>query len=301
MASTRGTGGTSGGIEARIAGLLPSLTAAQRRVAEIVLADPAAVVDTTISALAGRAGTSLTTVTRLCRSLDLAGFPQLKLALATEAGRRDRPWSQAMSGDIGPYDDVDTVLHRLVQADVRALQDTARGVDRAAAARVAAAMAEARRVVLVAVSGSGALAGEFALRLHRIDRPADAWQDVHDALTGAALLGQADVLIGLSHSGQTAEVVEPLREAGRRGALTVAITNHPQSTLAHAATEVLVTASRESTFRSGGPAARHAQLLVLELLYLLLAQRTYADTTAALRATDAAVQRHTAQRRRNGN
>ncbi len=280
-------------VEAHIRSLVPGLSAAGRRIAAVILADPAAVAESTITELAGRAETSLTSVTRFCRTLGLPGYAELRLALAAEAGRsRSRPWTEALSGAIAPDDPIEQVVAGLVRTDLRALEDTAEQLDLAAVRRAVAALSAARRVDLYAVSGSAAIARDFRLKLARIGRTASAWSDVHDALTSATLLGRPDVAVAVTHSGATAEVVEALQVARARGATTVAVTNFARSPVADAADILLTTAARETTFRSGGPAARHAQLLVLDCLYVGVAQATYADTEQALDATGAALQGH---------
>ena len=60
-----------------------------------------------------------------------------------------------------------------------------------------------------------AVAEDLRLRLHRIGRAASTWSDVHTALASSALLGAGDVAVGISHSGETLEVLEPLTRSGR--------------------------------------------------------------------------------------
>jgi DNA-binding MurR/RpiR family transcriptional regulator len=147
------------------------------------------------------------------------------------------------------------------------------------------------------VSGSATVAEDLRLRLHRIGRGANSWSDVHNALTSASLLGAGDVALGISHSGETVEVLEPLDRARRQGACTVAITNYPRSSVARAAELVLVTAARDLTFRTGGLAGRHAQMIVLDALYLGVAQLDYPLAAQAFDATADAVSGHRTRHR----
>jgi DNA-binding MurR/RpiR family transcriptional regulator len=281
------------GLETRILGLLPSLTPAERGLAEQVLADPAGVARSTITALAERCRTSTTTVTRFCRALGLSGYAQLRLALAAETGSsRSWAWTAGLGTDIGPDDSMDVVLAHLVKADVQVIQETAHQLDLAVLASTVDALASARRIDIYAVSGSAALAADLRLRLHRIGYPAHVWSDVHDALTSAALLDERDVALGLSHSGETKEVTEPLQVAARNGATTVGVTNFPRSRLATLADLTLLTSGRELTFRTGGMSGRHAQMLVLDCLYIGLAQRDRVRVEQALELTADAVSTH---------
>ncbi|MEV6281143.1 MurR/RpiR family transcriptional regulator [Kribbella sp. NPDC051770] len=276
-------------LEARIHGLLPSLSPAQTLVAEEVLRDPAAVASSTIGELAARCGTSLPSVTRFCLALGLPGYAELRLALAAESGRS---WERGTGTSVGPDDSLDAVLRTLLRADTKALEDTVAQLDVTALGSAVEALAGARRIDLYAVGGSATVAEDLRLRLHRIGLAASSWSDVHTALTSAALLGAGDVALGISHTGETNEVLEPLRRARALGATTVAVTNYPRSPLARAADLVLVTAARDITFRTGGMAGRHAQMIVLDALYVGVAQRDYQQSTQAFDRTAEAVADH---------
>ena len=132
--------------------------------------------------------------------------------------------------------------------------------------------------------------------LHRIGVAAWSWRDVHDGLAGAALLRPGDVALGISHTGQTRETIETLAEAGSHGATTVALTGFPRSPLAELADIVLLTASQATTFRPDALSARHPQLVVLDLLYIAVAQRTHDRAHAAFQRTARAVSGHKAVR-----
>jgi DNA-binding MurR/RpiR family transcriptional regulator len=284
-------------LEARIHGLLPALSPAQVRVANEVLRDPAAVASSTIGELAARCGTSLPSVTRFCLALGLTGYAELRLALAAESGRSSTSWERGTGAEVGPNDSLGDVLHTLLRADARALEDTVAELDVQALGEAVRAISDARRIDLYAVSGSATVAEDLRLRLHRIGRGANSWSDVHNALTSAALLGPGDVAIGLSHSGETVEVLEPLRRARSQGARTVAITNYPRSPIARAVDIVLITAARDVTFRTGGLAGRHAQMIVLDALYIGVAQRDYSLAEQAFDVTAEAVSGHRTRQR----
>jgi DNA-binding MurR/RpiR family transcriptional regulator len=274
----------------RIRALLPTLQPSLRRVAEQVLADPARAATLTVTELAAACDTSETTVIRFCKALGLPGYPQLRLALAAEAGRAEGGRDPRVIGsDIGPGDDMRQVVEKIAFADARAVEETASQLDIAVLERVVDALARARRVDVYGVGASAFAALDFQQKLHRIGRVAFAWNDTHIALTSAALLGPRDVAVGISHTGVTGDTIDALAEARAHGATTVALTNFPRSPIARVADHVLTTAARETTFRSGAMASRLAQLTVIDCLFVGVAQRRYAETLAALEVTRDAV------------
>ncbi|MGH8879089.1 MAG: MurR/RpiR family transcriptional regulator [Stackebrandtia sp.] len=288
--------GASGGVLDRIARLNGDFSDALARVGQQVIGDPAVAARSTIVELAERSGTSPATVTRFCRSLGFDGYASLRVAIATESGRAEAQGNNGWQLDIGreirPDDPLDRVVGHVLTAEITALQDTASSLDLDGVARVAEAVAAARRVDMYGIGGSALVVGELHMGLHRIGIPAWVWNEVHSALASAALLALGDVAIGFSHSGSTVETVEMLAEAGSHGALTVAVTSFPSSPITEVADVVLTSATRAATSQSDVLAARHSQLLVSDTLYLAVAQRRFPRTVTAFETTAHAVAGH---------
>ena len=274
----------------RLRGIRPSLSPAEDRVAEQVLADARAAAGLTISERAVGARTSETTVLRFCKRLGLPGYPQLRLALAEESAQPRT--STAKGNDISAKDTIDDVIAKVAFADATAVEDTAQQLDRAALSAAAEAIAGAKRVDIYGIAASAIVGTDLQQKLHRIGVLAFAWNDPHIALTSATLLAAKDVAIGVSHSGTTAETIEALEAARRRGATTIAITNFPVSRLAERADLVLTTAARETSLRSGATASRIAALTVVDCLYIAVAQRNLKRARKAVQETRDAVASH---------
>ncbi|MEU8343873.1 MurR/RpiR family transcriptional regulator [Spirillospora sp. NPDC048832] len=278
----------------RVRSLLPSLPPAERRVAQRVIDDPEGVANSTITELAQACGTSETTVIRFCRAIGFHGYPELRLTLATEAGRaQSASGGRVIGSDISPDDSLEQIVEKVTFADARAVEETASQLDIKMLEQVVDAVVAADRVDVYGVGASAFVAADFQQKLHRIGRVCSAWADAHIMLTSAAVLGHGDVAIGISHTGATVETIDALEVAKTRGARTVALTNFPKSPIAEVADLILTTAARETTFRSGATASRLAQLTVVDCVFVGVAQRTYGPTRKALEATFEAVRGRT--------
>ncbi|MFE2169803.1 MurR/RpiR family transcriptional regulator [Streptomyces sp. NPDC059447] len=284
-------------IVAQLRSLQGELPEAQRALAAFILTDPAAAAARTILELSEAAGVSTGSITRLSRTLGLAGYSQLRLALAADQGARDArsTWREDIGAEIGEHDSVEQVAAAVAATVAGVVTRTVEGLDLAAVEVAARRIAGAGRTELFGVGGSATMAAEFQQRLYRIGLPIWSWSDTHVALTGAALLGRGDVALVLSHGGGTREAREVLAEAASRGATTIAVTNDPDSPLAEHAELVLLTCVRATGLRAEAVLARHAQMAVLDVLYVAVAQRGYARTTAAMAATVEAVRPYRSQ------
>lgn len=278
-------------LPTRILGVLPSLSPSARRVAQRVLDDQAGAAASTITELAAAADCSPSSVVRFCRALGLSGYPELRLALAAEAGRVAAVAKPEYGNDIGAGDELDEMVAKIAFADAAAVEQTAGQLDIAALGRVVAAVDTAGQVLTHGMGASALVAADLQTKLSRIGRFTACTADSHVALSHAALLGRGDVAIGISYSGETTETVAVLTEARAAGAWTAAVTNFPRSTLAEAADAVLTTATRETTFRSGAMASRIAQLTVIDCVFVGVARRWESGALRALRTTRDAVLR----------
>ena len=286
-------------VQDRIRSLLPEMPSAVARVAEYLLEDPQAPLTLSIGELAEKAGASPATVTRFCRTIGYPGYVELRVGIATDVGRSGSldSWTSEIGGEFGPNDSPEDLLRMLISSHTKALREATSAIDLAVITEVSRRITASSHVDIYGVVGSAMLAEELQGRLYRIGVPAFAWSEVHAGLTSAAIHGSHTVAIGISTTGRTEETIEMLAEANRAGAFTVAITNDPTSPLAELADRSIVTSIYEQFLQPDDLSAKHGQLLVLDLLYLLVAQANFDRSSAKLAASALAVSSHRRPRR----
>jgi DNA-binding MurR/RpiR family transcriptional regulator len=269
------------------------------KIADFLLENPQAPLKLSIGDLARQAGTSAATVTRFCRLIGYSGYVPFRVSIATDLGRstaRDS-WKTDIGRAFGPDDSPADVLSTLINAHSRTLRETASAIDLPVMTEISHRISVSSHVDIYGVGGSAMLAEEMQARLYRIGVSTHAWSEVHAGLTSAAIQGPSTVAIGISNTGRTEETIQMLSEAGRAGALTVAISNNPLSPLAEMADLSIITSIYEQFLQPDDLSAKHGQLLVLDLLYLLIAQENFDRSTANLAASALAVAEHRRPRR----
>ncbi|WP_435840807.1 MurR/RpiR family transcriptional regulator [Streptomyces cinnamoneus] len=287
-------------LAAKVRTLAPSMTRSMQRVAEAVANDPAGSAALTVTGLAERTGTSEATVVRTARMLGYPGYRDLRLALAALAAEQAAGRAPSVTADIAVDDPLASVVAKLAQEEAQCLADTAAGLDTASLEAAVAALAGARRIDVYGIGASNLVGQDLVQKLLRIGLIAHAPADPHLAVTNAVQLRSGDVAIAITHSGRTTDVIEPLRVAFERGATTVAITGRPGGEIAQYADHILTTSSaRESELRPAAMSSRTSQLLVVDCLFIGVAQRTYDDAAPALSASyEALAHRHDPRDRR---
>ncbi len=283
----------------RIRSVLSEMPSAVARVADYVLRNPQGPLTLSIGELAERAGTSPATVTRFCRMLGYSGYVALRVGSATDVGRNTTldSWMTEIGRAFGPDDSPEDLLQMLIANHTRRLREATSAIDLSKMTEVSRRIALSNHVDIYGVGGSALLAEELQGRLYRIGVPTYAWSDVHSGLASAALQDAQTVAIGISTTGRTEETIQMLAEAGNSGALTVAVTNNPMSPLAELADLSIVTSVHEQFLQPDDLSAKHGQLLVLDLLYLLIAQEDFDRSSAKLAASALAVSSHRRPRR----
>lgn len=274
-------------VLATLRGILPNLSPSEARVAMAAINDPAGTAASTIGELARRCDTSETTVIRLCRTIGFGGYPEFRLALAAAAAAS--PEGEYISGEILPDDTTEQVVRKVTGADAQAITETADHVSMRSLEDAAGAIGAASRTDLFGAGASSFVAQDMQFKLHRIGLTSHCFADPDLAISSAALLGRGDVALGLSHTGSTKDVIRYLEVAAESGATTVAITNHPRAPISRTSDIVLTTAARETTFRSGAMASRIAQLTLVDVLFVLVAQGRVDVAMEALQRTHDAV------------
>src|SRR3954469_18934515 len=282
------------GASSRIRAALPQMPVAMAKIGTLLLEDPSLPLRLSITELAERAGTSPATVTRFCRAIDYTGYPGLRVGAAAEQGRSsaDETWDSDIGRAFHPDDTATEVMRTLVNAHTVALTSTSERLDPVLVGRVADAVAESTHVDIYGIGGSAGMAVELQARLYRIGINAHAWSEVHVGLTSAALLRGSSVAIAFSNTGRTEETIEMLALAKSSGAYAVAVTGDPASPLAQVADAHLTSHAPGEYLQPDDLSAKHAQLLVIDLLYLVAAQRDFSRTTSLLAASAAAVAPH---------
>ena len=266
------------------------LRPAERRVADVVLADVTFSVDASNAEIARRADVSEPTVTRFCRAIGCDGVRDFKLKLAQSVvvGRL------YLSPVPPPEPDQDrSPLWNVVFGEARnALAAVERSIDPGDVVAAAELVAGAHQVLVFGLGGSStALAAETQNRLFRYGVVVSAHSDPYVMKMTASTLKPKDLVIAISGTGRTSEVVEALALAKHYRARTIAITA-PDSDLAALADIALTVDVPEFPDPLKPTASRYAFLAIIDLVSTAVGYRLDPDARETLRRIKYTVLNH---------
>ncbi len=204
----------------RIADTLPSLRQSERAVAELVLADPAQLLQLSIAEAAERAGVSQPTVARFAAALGFSGFREFKLRLAQSVATGVR----YVHADVRASDTPDRLVEKVFDRAIGALIEVRNHLDPQAFARAVALISRARRVECFGLGNSAVVAQDAQHKLLRYGIPCAAHADSHSMGIVATVLQRGDVVLAISASGRTVDAIEAVRTALDAGAKVLAVT-----------------------------------------------------------------------------
>lgn len=204
----------------RISVRLPELRKSERAVAELVLAEPGAVLYMAISEIAERVGVSQPTVARFAHAMGFSGYREFKLRLAQSLAS-GVPY---VHQDVGPKDKLDTVAPKVFDRTISALLSVRNHLDPAQLEKAVQLLARARRIDCYGVGNSGIVALDAQHKLFRYGMPVASYVDGHTMGMAATLLRRGDVVIAISASGRTTDMLGSVEIARDAGAKVIAIT-----------------------------------------------------------------------------
>lgn len=248
----------------QIRALYSSLKSAERRFVDYILADPDGVPGTTIIDLAGKAGCSEATIVRLSKKLGFKGFPELKEAFGTQ----DDEGRQFDYEDIRSTDNSMTVVSKVFNATHNALHDTFKLMDREEYDRAVDALISAPKIIFCGLGDAGVVATEAYYRFTRIGEHCSVSEDPDLQLIQAAHMKKGDVMVVISHTGRSRTILDAVKQARKREATIVLITNFPVSPLAKHADIILRTAVFSKQFTNEVISKRVTELCIIESLYI---------------------------------
>ncbi|SAK43662.1 transcriptional regulator [Caballeronia fortuita] len=273
-------------IVARIAERAPDLRGAERKVAALILDDIVSASRASIGALAEKAEVSVASVTRFAKAVGCEDVRELKLRLAQAAGVGQRFLTR--DADAVP----DSLAARIFEEVQATLAQNQGALAAAPIAQAADALAAASMIYVFGMGGgSTALADEMRFRLVRLGRPVASYQDGLLQRMVASTLSREHVVVALSVTGQTPEIVESCALAKQYGARVIALTA-PASPLGALADWLIPVIAIETDFIYKPSSSRYAMMMALDLLVTELAVKQADHSRELLRRMKHALDSH---------
>ena len=240
------------------------LTKSGRTVAEYLMQHAAEAQYLSISSLARECKVAEATVFRFCRALGFEGYHEMRIALA----QANATGAMVNQRDLEPDADTATLCEHASALFMTAINGTQNTLSPEAVDRAVELLHRARQVFCLGQGGSQLVANDICARFAGITNKFRTAGDSHMQIMAASLMTEQDVVLFVSYSGATRDMLETLRTAKAAGAKIILLTHYEDSPGARLADIVLLCGAQENPLDSGSIPIKVAVLYVAEVLLL---------------------------------
>ena len=234
---------------------LPGYSPTLQKLGNFIITEPQRVLYLTITELAKESGTSEASVTRLCRHLSCKGYTEFKMALALDIQQQQPDTPDGGDG-----------IDELVEESVQAMRDTGKFINREVLKEAGLALHKAATIQIYGVAASAITGDYLHYRLLRLGKSALLFNDMHRAAMNASTVKEGDMVIAISSSGSTKDLLHVVKVAKKQKARILMLSNTLSSPIGKLADMLLVAARPEGPLSAGSLSAKVGAMLLVEVL-----------------------------------
>ena len=249
------------------------MSTAERKIAKVILADPERFTKYSLGDFAIACDVSQGSIINFSKKHAGGGFPELKLAVAKAITLDiERPFST-----VERQDSMKVVLQKTVDGICRGLNNTVALNDAETLDTVCKLILAAKKIEIYGIFRSAVVATDMYYQLIQLGLPVNFVSDVLTCAVSASLLDHEALVVAISISGQTRDILDAVKLAKANGVPVVAITGHKDSPLAQLADWVLLACPAGNAISEHTNQIRISQLAIVDAIVSELRNMTDSD------------------------
>lgn len=249
-------------------------TDTERIIIDYILQKPKKTSTLTIHELAEVTYSSSSTIIRLCKKCGYEGYRDFSKQLTYEIAVRE-DYREKRQLEINKDDDIDDVINKISQNNILAIEESSQTINAETIIKSIDIIDQANRIFIFGMGASFLVAKDLHMKLSRVNKMAHINEDWHTMLLMSKNVSKDDVVIIISYSGKTTEMITCLQVAKENGATIIAITKEEATEISTKADLNMYVPANEFSFRSGAMSSRIAQLNIVDILYTSYISKTF--------------------------
>lgn len=260
--------------EKSMKGLKPSIvmeqnkhnfTKSDNKIYQYILTNPEQVLYHSLTELSEASKVAEATVLRFFRKLGFKGFQDFKFLFAQEVAAEPKQHHE------------ETYMERIRTNMVQSIEDTYGILDVQSLEGCINAIDRSEDVVIFGIGSSGIAGLDLQNRLMRIGKNVSVITDPHFQVMRASSLNEKSVVVAISLTGSTKDIVDTVQIAKDKKATVIALTNYVKSPLTKYADYILLTSAKENPLDSGSLVSKVTQLYLIDLICTGLTMKNYQE------------------------
>ena len=239
-----------------------------------------------ISQISKESGIGEATITRFSKKMGYSGLQDFKVTLAREiSGLKNRKIiNRSIENDEGVMESA----RKLFNSNIRILENTFNIIDGNDIEKATDMIINAKKVFFIGIGYSGMTAEDSNYKFSRIGFNCMSLDSSHNMIMMASLMDEDDVIVAISHSGETDEIIKTVNIAKSNGASVISVTEDKSSRLRDISDVNLGYFSGESILETGSISSKLAQFFIIDLVYTQVVKEKSAEVVERkIKTTDA--------------
>ena len=223
----------------------------------------------TISELSKKSGISCSTINRFAITLGYKGFKEFIRDMYHEANSLPVQENVYEINHENPLNmDIDTVIKVVCNLNIESIRNSLMMIEETKVLQAIEAIHKAPRVVVYALSGSVAPALDLKFKFQRLGINCEVYDNPHSLILSATTLKSKDVVIALSYTGETKEILDALKYVKENGAKIIGITMVGNNSLSKICDICIEHSSVDKGLRTYSTRSRVVQENIIDILYI---------------------------------
>ena len=223
----------------------------------------------TISELSKKSGVSCSTINRFAITLGYKGFKEFIRDMYHEANSLPVQENVYEINHENPLNmDIDTVIKVVCNLNIESIRNSLMMIEETKVLKAIEAIHKAPRVVVYALSGSVAPALDLKFKFQRLGINCEVYDNPNSLILSATTLKSKDVVIALSYTGETKEILDALKYVKENGAKIIGITMVGNNSLSKICDICIEHSSVDKGLRTYSTRSRVVQENIIDILYI---------------------------------
>ena len=243
---------------------MPEFTPSDKKIADFIVDNPKLVLNSNTQQLASMVETSQSAIIRFVKKIGYKGYVDLKLDIAKSL---EADTNQIEDEVIRGGESTQTIVSKSKNNVLSAVEKTFALLDDEVIENSIKYLVEAGDIYLAGVGSSGLVCEDFLYKLQRAGQKAYYQRDAHTNLALITNIKKDDILVCISYSGTTKEVIIAADYAKNIGAKVITITKGANTGLSKLSDQVLLIPEIEKEMRFGAVSSRLSSQITTDILY----------------------------------
>ncbi|MCC0687882.1 MULTISPECIES: MurR/RpiR family transcriptional regulator [unclassified Clostridioides] len=218
-----------------------------------------------ISQIAKESNIGEATITRFVKKMNFNGLQDFKVTLAQEISTINK--KNIINKNIQNDEPALDTAKKLLSSNITTLENTVEIINSSDVHDCARLIINAKKVYFIGIGYSGIIAQDSNYKFMRIGLNCVSFDSSHTMIMMSSIMEEGDLIVAISHSGETAEIIKTVKLARANNAKIISITENKNSELKDISDVHLSYVSGETVLETGSVSSKLAQFFIIDLVY----------------------------------